>query len=242
MKKAIMVLMATVLLAACADRNVSVKISGDIKDGGNRMIRLALVTAEGLEIIDSIHMKNGSFEFKVSSENELIKKYENGPMLFQMFLSEDNCVSTIANKGEHLTITADAQDLIRSYHISGGEEAVLVQQLDSALTAFAVPAEKMFEPYMDNILNDSVRAAIEAVYVPMLQNHRQFLKTFIDKHPNNMACYIAFYQSYNNRTFFDPREDLDLLKKINTNLSKIYPESEYVKTMKHVAEMVESRS
>lgn len=56
-----------------------------------------------------------------------------------------------------------------------------------------------------------------------------------------MASYIAFYQSYNRRNFFDMYQDLDLLKQINTNMSKVYPESEYVKTMIHVAEMVEMR-
>ena len=75
----------------------------------------------------------------------------------------------------------------------------------------------------------------------LLFQHRDFLEKFIAGHPNNMASYIAFFQSYNRRNFFDVYQDLDVLKKINANMSKIYPESEYVKTMIHVVEMVENR-
>ena len=56
-----------------------------------------------------------------------------------------------------------------------------------------------------------------------------------------MACYIAFYQSYNRRTFFDPLQDLDVLKTINANMMKVYPKSEYVVAMTRMAEMLDSQ-
>lgn len=229
------------MLAACTNRHTSVRISGDIQNGNTQKIVLALITSEGMELIDSANLKNGHFDFKVSSENELIKERENTPMMFQLFLTEDNSLATMAKKGEKLVITADAKDLTKTYHISGGEEAVLMHQLDSALTQFVTKSEKLYETYQKNIENDSSRAEIEAKYVKTLQNHRKYLEDFIATHPNNMASYIAFYQSYNRRNFFDMYQDLDLLKQINTNMSKVYPESEYVKTMIHVAEMVEMR-
>lgn len=241
MKKLPLFLLAISMLAACTNRHTSVRISGDIQNGNTQKIVLALITSEGMELIDSANLKNGHFDFKVSSENELIKERENTPMMFQLFLTEDNSLATMAKKGEKLVITADAKDLTKTYHISGGEEAVLMHQLDSALTQFVTKSEKLYETYQKNMENDSSRAEIEAKYVKTLQNHRKYLEDFIATHPNNMASYIAFYQSYNRRNFFDMYQDLDLLKQINTNMSKVYPESEYVKTMIHVAEMVEMR-
>ena len=227
------------LLSACQNRNVSVTISGNLSNANDQMIRLALITSDGMDFIDSTNLHNGQFEFKISSENELIKERENAPMMFQLFLSEDNCLATMAKKGEHLKITADANDMARTYNISGGEEAVLIHQLDSSLTAFVIPSEKFYEEYQKTMEDDSARAEIEAQYVVMLQNHRQYLENFIEKHPNNMASYIAFYQSYNRRNFFDIYRDLDVLKKINANMEKVYPESEYVESMKNIVEMVE---
>ena len=241
MKKLLFIFAVTILLAACSSRHVSVKISGDIKDGGNRMVHLALITADGMEMIDSMNLKDGHFEFKVSSDNELIKERENAPMMFQLFLSDNNSLATMAKKGEKLSITADAKDLTQTYRISGGEEAVLMQQLDSALTVFVTEANKLYEVYQKNLENDSARGEVETKYMNLLLQHRDFLEKFIAGHPNNMASYIAFFQSYNRRNFFDVYQDLDVLKKINANMSKIYPESEYVKTMIHVVEMVENR-
>ena len=231
--------MFLLLLTACNNRNVSVTISGNLSNANDQMIRLALITSDGMDFIDSTNLHNGQFEFKISSENELIKERENAPMMFQLFLSEDNCLATMAKKGEHLKITADAKDMARTYNISGGEEAVLIHQLDSSLTAFVIPSEKLYEEYQKTMEDDSARAEIEAQYVVMLQNHRQYLENFIETHPNNMASYIAFYQSYNRRNFFDIYRDLDVLKKINANMEKVYPESEYVKSMKNIVEMVE---
>ena len=241
MKKILLFLIVATTLVACSDRNVSVSISGDIQNGGNKMIRLALITSEGMDMIDSVNLRDGHFEFKISSEDERIKKRENAPMMFQLFLSEENSLATMAKKGERLKITADAEDLTRTYHISGGEEAVLMHQLDSSLTAFVIPTEKMYETYQKNSENDSVRAEIEAQYVKMLQDHKSYLREFIQNHPNNIASYIAFFQSYNRRNFFDIYQDLDMLKQINNNLSKVYPESEYVKAMKNMADLIESR-
>lgn len=241
MRKVLLWITAALMLAACGNRKTSVVISGDIKNGGKQMVRLALITSDGMEMMDSTNMKNGHFDFKLSSDNELIKSREDAPMMFQLFLSENNSLSTMAKKGEHLKITADAQDLTRTYRISGGEEAVLMHQLDSALTLFVTEANKLYEVYQKNVENDSVRGEIETRYMNLLFSHRDFLEKFIADHPNNMATYIAFYQSYNRRNFFDMYQDLDLLKQINTNMSKVYPESEYVKTMIHIVEMVESR-
>ena len=241
MKKIVLLIIMAMILASCADRNVSVNISGDIQNGGNKMLRLALITAEGMDIIDSANMRDGHFEFKISSEDERIKERENAPMMFQLFLSEENSLATMAKKGERLKITADAEDMTRTYHISGGEEAMLMHQLDSSLTAFVIPTEKMYETYQKNSENDSVRAEIETQYVKMLQDHKNYLRGFIQNHPDNMASYIAFFQSYNRRNFFDIYQDLGMLKQINNNLSRVYPESEYVKAMKNMANMIESR-
>ena len=241
MKKIVLLLFATFTLIACSDRNVSVSITGDIHNGGNKMIRLALITAEGMDIIDSANLRDGHFEFKISSENERIKERENAPMMFQLFLSESNSLATMAKKGEKLKITADAKDLTQTYHISGGEEAVLMQQLDSALTVFVTEANKLYDVYQENMENDSARGEVETKYMNLLFQHREYLEKFIAGHPNNMASYIAFFQSYNRRNFFDIFQDLDVLKKINANLSKVYPGSDYVLTMDHIVEMVESR-
>ena len=62
MKKVTMILItAALFLAACGDRKTSVVISGDIQDGGNSKMVLALITTDGLNFLDSTNLKNGHF-------------------------------------------------------------------------------------------------------------------------------------------------------------------------------------
>ena len=67
MKKILLLLILAVTLAACSDRNVSVKIEGDFQNGGNQMVRLALITSEGMDMIDYVNMRGGHFTFKLFS-------------------------------------------------------------------------------------------------------------------------------------------------------------------------------
>lgn len=238
-KNAFLLLFLSLVLFSCTDRNNSVVISGKISNANNKTLRLAMITAEGMDIIDSTKLRNGNFEFKISKNDERFSILQEAPVMFQLFLSEDNSLSTMAKEGEKLVISADASDLTKTYDISGGEEAELLHQLDSSLMKFIEPVDKLFEIYQKNVENDSVREQIESNYVVLLNKHREYLENFIDKHPYNMASYVAFYQSYNRREFFDPYQDLDILKKINSNMLEKYPNSGYVKAMVRVANMIE---
>ena len=51
MKKLLLLITAVLFLAACGGRKTSVVISGDIRNGGNAKMTLALITADGLEKI-----------------------------------------------------------------------------------------------------------------------------------------------------------------------------------------------
>ena len=53
MKKLLLLITAALMLAACGDRKTSVVISGDIQDGGNSKMVLALITTDGLNSLDS---------------------------------------------------------------------------------------------------------------------------------------------------------------------------------------------
>lgn len=230
------------ILLACSDKNESVIISGNIKNADSKTLRLALVTVDGLDIIDSIKLKNGNFKFVIKDNDERFTQLKEAPMMFQLFLSEDNSLSTMAIHNDKLKISADASDLTKTYNISGGEDAVLIHQLDSALLSFITPVEKLYDIYQNNIENDSIREDIENQYNKLLQQHRKYLTDFIDNHPYNMASYIAFYQSYNRREFFDVRKDIEILKKINSNLLQKYPNSDYVKTMIHLVKRIENNN
>ncbi len=239
MKKTLILLLPLCLLLSCQHKRSLITIEGDISGANHGKIALALVTNTGLEPIDSMRMKNGHFLFELKADGKEAKKRAGTPMLYQIMLSPYNTLTTIAMGGDHLTIKADAENLAGSYTVSGGEEAVLVGQLDSALRAFVRPVDSLYLPYRSNIHNDSVREAIERQYVQLVNHHKQYLIQFIRQHPDKMASYVAFYQSYNNRRFFNEQENKPLLRQITYTLKKTYPDNPYIPNMQNRLEMLD---
>ena len=214
-------------------------MEGTLQNAHREVVRLAIVGADGETIVDSVRVKEGAFKFSIPAET--IERYvqRDLPMMYRLILSYDNQMTTMARCGEHLKINADARNLAGTYRISGGTEAVLFGQLDSALSVFVRQNEKLYDIYQQQLDDDSVRADIECKYMNLVQQHRQFLDDFIQQHPHNMAAYIAFYQSYNRREFFSETEDSALLKSITNALQKQYPEHPYLEKMKLRLEVLE---
>lgn len=239
MKKILSALLICLLFAACQSNKNKIIIEGVLNNATNEKIRLAWVTTDGLHFIDSMRLNKGQFHFEIAAQNDDGKKRLETPIMYQLMLSYDNTLTTLAQGGDHIVIEADARNLVRNYHVTGSEEAVLMGELDSALNAFVEPTENLFVTYQVNVENDSIRAAIEQEYLVLLENHKQYLTNFIQEHPNNMASYIAFYQSYNRRCFFNETENLDLLRQLTASLKQKYPENPYIQRMQQHIELLE---
>ena len=239
MKKHLIILLSLLLLCSCQHKKSLITIEGDIFGAQNDQITLAIVTNEGLSTLDSMKLKNGHFRFDLKADDKNAKQRAASPMMYQIMLSPYNTLTTIAQGGDHITIQAHADNLLDSYRVSGGEEAVLVGQLDSALNAFVQPVDALYRTYQSNIEDDSLRSDIEKQYMQLLEHHKQYLSQFIQKHPDKMASYIAFYQGYNRRSFFNEQEDKALLRQITQTLKKLYPDNPYVQNMQRRLEMLD---
>lgn len=239
MKKLLFILLSLCLLFSCQHKKSLIVIEGDIAGASNDKITLALITNEGLEPLDSMRMKNGHFCFELKANDKAARTRAASPMMYQIMLSPYNTLTTIAKGGDHILIQAHAESLIEKYHVSGGEEAVLMGQLDSALHTFVQPADSLYRLYSNDIYNDSLREATEQQYLQLVEHHKQYLKQFIQQHPDQMASFVAFYQSYNRRKFFNEQENKVLLRQITQNLKNKYPENPYVQKMQERLETLD---
>lgn len=232
-------LVLCLLLSACHQRGNDLVIEGNIHNGGNAMVRLSLVGAEETIALDSTKMKNGHFSFTLRASDDESRARAATPMLYRLDLGHNNAITTIAQGGQHLRFTADAANLVRTYRVSGGEEALLCCQLDSALSVLAQQAEEWYPLYQKNIDNDSLRASIEARYMGLVNAHTAYLLDFIQQHPQNMASFMAYYQSYNRRIFIDGEKHEELLRTLIDNLKQQYPDNPYILLMQQRIEMRE---
>ena len=241
MKKILYLLVLCMALAACHYDKNRIVIEGTLDNAGREQIWLAVILPDGNCFIDSTKLKNGQFRFEIQARSQAEKNRATTPMMYQLSLSDDNTLTTIAKGGDHIRISANAENLIRGYHVEGSEEAVLVGQIDSALALFADSCDHLLAIFQQYVDNDSVRENIEKTYLPMTEQHKAYLADFIQQHPDKMASYIALYQSYNRRYFFNEDEKLGMLKQLNESLQRQYPNNPYLLEMQQHLEVLTLR-
>ena len=79
--------------------------------------------------------------------------------------------------------------------------------------------------------DETLHAEVEAAYVQIKQHHRDFLLRFIQGNPTSLSTIAAFYQKYDNCTFFNEKDDFNILNDVYNNLMKTYPDNENVKVL-----------
>ena len=215
------------LLFSCSRMN-PIRLEGELENGNGRMLYLSLLNPEGLQPLDSVVVRHNKFCFKLKGgKNETMDA--GLPVFLQLSFSPDNAFTTLARSGESINIKADANQLVSSYCVSGPEDARLMWELDSALASFVRCTDTLLQIYHYYMDVDSIRGVVEQCYNKEVENHRQYLRGFIQSHPQSFSTMIAFYQGYNNLRFFDETKDANLLRSLTDSLAKYYPNSQYVR-------------
>ncbi len=215
------------LLFSCSRVN-TIRLEGELTNGNGRMLYLSLLNPEGLQSLDSVVVRHNKFCFKLKGgENETMDAGQ--PVFLQLSFSPDNAFTTLARSGESVNIKADANQLVSSYRVSGPEDARLMWELDSALASFVRCTDTLLQIYHYYMDVDSMRGVVEQCYNKEVENHRQYLRGFIQSHPQSFSTMIAFYQGYNNLRFFDETKDANLLRSLTDSLAKYYLNSQYVR-------------
>lgn len=163
------------------------------------------------------------------------------PTFYRIGFDNQNCITTIAKKGETLTFSFSNKDtLSRHYTVKGGKDAELMRDLDEHLSNFIDSAEHLTLWY--NASNeDELHVAVNQEYSLIKLHHTQYLKNFITKNPTSLATISAFYQQYQRATFFDEIRDLALLEQIYKNLSKKYPKNQNVYWLKQRISLIKKK-
>lgn len=227
MKNRLLFLMLLLLLCTCTHRN-DVVIKGHIEEGYGRTIYLSLVTTDGIRMLDSASLSRGFFSFVIKDEQLSLTVPKGNPAFYQLALSDDNAMTTVAQAGQTIEIKANAKSLVKTYHVSGSADALLMWQLDSALACFVSATDTLLWVYETNMDNDSIRADVEKRYNALADNHTLYLRQFVKENAQSMSAIIAFYQVYNNRKFLDEKTDADVFSLLVDALTKKYPTNEYI--------------
>jgi len=228
MKSKIIIYFLLVIFLLSCKRN-TISISGEIEHCTTSYMLLMQVFPDEAIAVDTVLLLNGKFFHQIKSENIGV---------YLLKFSDDFFLSFIADKGDKLIFSGDANNMQQTYDIQGNEETRLLvetrRKLDDVYQrAKLLSNEFVRDTYHDNF--DSIKM-IDSAYTVLFEQHKAYLSRFIRSHPDKLASLMAFYQTLGHNAFFSVKEDKELLKIIYSALSKKYPNSLYVNDLKEKLE------
>ena len=232
-KRLIITILAVFLMTSCHYRKSLITFDGTLTYAENATIYLAHLTPDGLFFIDSCIVKQGKFKLRVRKEADKSADYYKIPSFYHIQLKDkNNNIVLPAKAGDHITLTADARNLVKNYTANGSVDVQLMQQLDHRLKNFIDSTDRLQLFYNQHIEDDEAHMQVEEAYNKLVAHHTAFLRQFINKNSQSMVTIMAFYQIYNQKRFFSEKDDLPLLQSIYANLNSLYPQSEHVLFLK----------
>jgi len=220
MKKLFVLFVIASLFAGCAKHN-TVTFDGTVSGADGHYLTITRTCAGETVLTDSVQIRDGHFRLALPAEDD-------SPAFYRISLRNNNAFTTLASKGETVTIEADAASLVRSYRATGSPDAERMCRLDRQLALFADSTDYLMVLYNQQTDDDSLREAIERAYLQIKANHTAFLRNFIAQNSESLSCLAAFYQRYNQCIFLPEKENIELLQELYGQWKRLYPENKEV--------------
>jgi peroxiredoxin len=228
MRKLIILLIAPLFIYSCSNTGPKVVIKGKLDNSKRSYIYLQELTLDGKGIKDSVLLDNsGSFKFKFEI---------NYPMFYTLKVGNDNkLITLLAKPGDRIKITGKADNLSKTYTVSGSEESQKVQMLSSYLNKTINCLDSLnnvFQQFQGNKNIVNIRNVLSMNYENCIEEQRKFSISFIRKYPGSLACLMALYQKIDNQTYvFDKEGDLAYFISVDSALFRNYKDAPHVNAL-----------
>ena len=221
--KLFLYLFAAMSLASC--KNNTFQISGNLKNPViGEYIFLDELKSNELITIDSIKIADGgTFDFK----REI--KF---PSFFLLKINENNFLTMLVEPGEKITFNAYYDSLNYPISVNGSKGTESMAEYNRTLRKTIKKLTGLNNIYMQNIDSPQLPVVIESLdslAQTYLNEINLYTKSYINKNLASLVSLVALYQQVApNEYVINPSRDLKYFEKVDSSLSKLYPEYEPV--------------
>ncbi|MGQ1890176.1 thioredoxin-like domain-containing protein [Thermophagus sp. OGC60D27] len=220
------VILAT-LFTSCNQNKYQIK--GNITGAEGQTLILEKMQLDRDFPIDSVKLgKNGKFSFT----GERLKS----PTFFRLKLTANNFLTLLIDTTEHVNITANSKNLENTYSLEGSIGSKKIQILNQRLKTLRQSVDSLMAIYESLPADDNTyqKTEIANQLREALDNHKNFIGTFVMDNPRSFASYYALFQRLSDNTMIlnvmDKKEQV-YFATIATSLNLLYPESPRVKQL-----------
>ena len=242
MNKFLLILIAAMLTMASCRNNVA-EISGTLTNPiAGRYIYLDELLSNQLKRVDSALIgSDGKFN---------LKKEVTTPSFCILKLDDNNFLTILLEPDDNIKITSFFDSLGYPSSLTGSKSTELMIEYNRELRNSINKLSSLNSIYMDNIDNPELAKVMESldslghIYITEINT---YTKNYIDQNLTSLVSLIALYQQVAPNVYvLNPTQDLGYFIKVDSALSKTYPENELVKSLHEqimeMAMMIESRT
>jgi thiol-disulfide isomerase/thioredoxin len=179
----------------------------------------------------------GNFQFSGKIEE---------PNFYMIEKDQQNYITLVLNPGEKVTVTGDADNLLKDYDVKGSKDSRLLMEYSGELMKSIEKLSALSKIYQDSISSPNLQQIIQDLRAQsneITKKMRTYTISFIEENPGSLASLMALYQQLAPRQYIlNPETDLKYYQLVDSTLFTLYPDSDPVKTLHtHVASMIESK-
>jgi thiol-disulfide isomerase/thioredoxin len=216
----------TIAIISC--KNNSTTISGRLENPiKGEYLYLDELKANELKTIDSVKMgEDGKFSFS---------RPINMPTFYLVKTANTNFLTTLLEPGENLKLEAYFDSLNFPISVSGSAGTEKMVEYNKAMKNTMEKLKGLQEIYSGNADSPDLPKVIESLDSmahKYLNELNIYTKRYIDENLNSLVTLVVLYQQVAPQVYvLDPTKDIDYFIKVDSSLSKSYPESEPVKSL-----------
>jgi len=235
-------ILITVALIMSGCKSNTVGISGTLTNpiaGG--YIYLDEFLPNQLKRIDSaVISSDGKFNFK---------KEVTTPSFYLLKFDNNNFLLMLLEPGDNIMMNSYFDSLNYPFSLTGSKSTELIVEYNRELRNSIKKLSSLNDIYVDNIHNPRLPIIMDSL-VDLSQVYKSeinsYTKNYIDQNLTSLVSLVALYQQVApGVSVLEPAQDLNYFIKVDSSLSKNYPNNEHVKTLHEqiveMARIIESK-
>ena len=222
---------AAILCCGCSSKDV--RISGKFFGLTAKSVYLEQMTAAGQTIIDSVELANdGSYRF-------VVKNVPQTPSIYNIIYNNER-IPLLLSAGENLSV-GSMGSVLANYTVSGSKESELLREFNREYIAGMQELNAKVAAYAE--AGAASRQEIAQLYTAKLREIKRNQISFIIKNKSSIAAVYALYQRLpDEKHLVNSESDLIYFRTVADAVSKSYPTSPFVVTLRNDVARMEAQT
>jgi peroxiredoxin len=232
MKNTFLALLCATLFC-CSCSNNDVRVSGKFFGLTAKSVYLEQMTASGQTIIDSVELaKDGSYRFVIANGPKT-------PSIYNIIYNNER-IPLLLTAGQNVTV-GSMGSVLANYTVSGSEESELLREFNREYITGMQELHAKVAAYAE--AGESLKTEIAQLYTAKLREIKRNQISFIIKNKSSIAAVYALYQRLPDEKYLvNSESDLIYFRTVADAVSKRYPTSPFVVTLRNDVARMEAQT